>query len=463
MKRVAFLSFDWDYTVVSEYYLGLQDHLKKRSDIRLVIFNAFGLHTMAHTPKESYFEIFTLFDPADYDGILIQGNRTWPPELRQQVVDEVIALGKPVVSINYDLAGAHCVGTDNYQEEFDFVTRIIIERGCKHPAFVNGLRTSIEAQDRARAYRDACERLGIKDVRFYQANWQMEAGVVTAKKMLHKPNDLPDVIFCCNDDLAVGVQETLRDAGIHVPESVMVAGFDNSEIGQTAQPRISTIDRDYRSIAETSLRTLVRLMEGGDVPTQVHSPAKHILAESCRYRTQNDDTHPQGKRAATDDLRRFFSVLAEFQHAVLDANTLYAVLENCEEFAEKLDCPSVCLSLNDSFMCADVPEDATSYAPTSHLVAYKQEGSTLHCDGNHVYAAYATRDILPPEMPSNRHLYMVSPLRHNNICVGTVVTEGVPKSISYGLGAYHLSMLASAIVAARKNELLQAAYARLGK
>lgn len=145
MKRIAFLSFDWDYKIVSEYYLGLQKHLAKRRGVQVVIFNAFGNYYASHLPKQSTFEIFSLYDPTDYDGLLIQGNRTWPPELRQKVVDKTVAAGKPVVSINYDLEGALTVGTNNYREEYELVLRVLRDHHCTKPAFVNGLKTSVEA------------------------------------------------------------------------------------------------------------------------------------------------------------------------------------------------------------------------------------------------------------------------------------------------------------------------------
>ena len=105
MKRVAFLSFDWDFEIVSEYYLGLQDHLRDCDGVQVVIFSAFGQYYASHKPKESTFEIFTLVDIDAFDGFLVQGNRTWPPENRQAFVNEAISHGKPVVSINYDLEG----------------------------------------------------------------------------------------------------------------------------------------------------------------------------------------------------------------------------------------------------------------------------------------------------------------------------------------------------------------------
>lgn len=461
MKRVAFLSYDWDYKIVSEYYLGLQEYLKERSDVQLTIFNAFGHYHVTHVPHKSVFELFSLVDPSEYDGLLIQGNRTWPPELRQQIVDKAVELGRPVVSINYNLQGAHSVGTNNYQEEYKLVRRVLADRGCTKPAFVNGLKTSVEACDRAQGYRDACAELGIEDARFYQANWQTEAGVLVAKKMLRKRNDLPDVIFCCNDHLAVGVQETLQGAGVRVPEDVMVAGFDNNKIGQTATPRITTVDRDYRTIAVTAFDLLMQLMDGQDAPEHAFSSAEHILSESCGYEGQSDADRLSALRVSGTASEQFFDVLADFQRAALDSESLFALLENCELFAHELDCDNISLSLSDTFLNARIPEAAADLCAMSHLVARNMRTEGMRCDAKHVYASHETRAILPPGMPTNSCLYLVSPLVYNDIFLGTMVSDSVPNALRSGFNAFFMTVLAASLVAARKSELLAAAYSQL--
>lgn len=456
MKRVAFLSFDWDYEIVSEYYLGLQDCLGDRKDLQVVIFSSFGHYYASHRPDASTFEIFSLCNLEDYDGFLIQGNRTWPPELRQQIVDEAVKLGKPVVSINYELDGAHSVGTNNYLEEYGLVYRVLRDRNCKRPAFVNGLKTSAEALARTQGYRDACARLGIEDARFYQANWQLEAGVITAKKMLRRPNDLPDVVFCCNDDLAVGVMETFQEAGIRVPDDVMITGFDNRDINQRVTPHLTTIDRDYRTIAATALNTIEQLMNGEELAQEVFSPAKHILAESCGYHYGSDSKRLNELYTANKSLKRFYEILGHFQFAVLGNESLFSILENCEEFARELDCPNVYLSLNDRYYPFDKHADATSYGTTSHLMARKIRDAASRCNGEHMYASYETNKILPSDASFDQPIYTVCPLRHHETCEGIVVTEGVPTVMRYGFLAFFLTMLAASIEDMRKSEILQA-------
>ncbi len=461
MKRVAFLSFDWDYKIVSEYYLGLQEHLRDQHDIQVVIFNSFAHYYASHQPRKSTFEIYSLCDLGEYDGFIVQGNRSWPPDLRQEFVDKAVANGKPVVSINYDLIGAHSVGTNNYLEEYELVTRVLLERECKHPVFVNGLKTSVEAQARAKGYRDACEQLGVEDVRFYQANWQKSAGVVTAKKMLRKRYDLPDVVFCCNDDLAVGVLETLQDAGVDVPGNIMVTGFDNRVVGQRSQPRITSVDRDYRAIAVTALGMVMQLIGGEDVPAEVFSPARHILTESCGYVGAADaSSKPDCK--PDEELDRFYEILGDFQFAALGSESLYTIFENCEQFARELDCPNAYISLNDGYINQAAPRDANTYGRLSHLVACRGRARTFACDDEHVYTTYETRRFLPPEIAFDAPLYMLSPLRHNEACIGLLITEGVPKALRYGFNAFFLSVLSSSIEAARKSDLLRMAHARLG-
>ncbi len=462
MKRAAFLSFDWDFEVMSAYYEGMQDFLGARDDLQLVIFNAFGQYAN-YEPEEGAFEVFSLCDYERYDGFIIQGNRSWPPALRQRVADEIHALGKPVVSINYELAHAHCVGTNNYAAMRGLVSRVLSDTGCTRPAFVNGLATSWEAQARARGWRHACAELGITDTRFYQANWEMDAGRKTARAMLEEPGDLPDVIFCCNDDLAVGVQETLQAHGVRIPEEVMVAGFDNRETSLKASPRITTIDRDYAGIGRTALGVLERLMNGEEQPLSVASDVRYVLAESCGYENGAESKEDLVSDLSSMDaaLKHFYRVLTHFQPAVLNADSLYEILLECERTFGELKCPNTYLMINDNYFDQNTIRAVTSYGPLSLLMAYGGAGINLVYDNKHIYARFLSRNILPPEIPLTKPVYMVFPLRHGTTCIGTLVTEGVSPILKYGFMTIVLTLLSSAIESARKKEMLQAVNARL--
>ena len=108
MKRVAFLSFDWDFEMSAAYYEGASAYLEAQDDLQLIVFNAFGQYGHME-PEEGSLEIFSLCNLEDFDGLLIQGNQTWPLSQRQELAKRMRALDKPVVSMLDQLDGAHVV------------------------------------------------------------------------------------------------------------------------------------------------------------------------------------------------------------------------------------------------------------------------------------------------------------------------------------------------------------------
>lgn len=452
MRRIAFLSFDWNYETMALYYEGMEECLRGMDDVQLFVFNASG-QSASYESDEGSLELFDLCDIERYDGFLIQGNRAWPPEMRQAVVDDILRLGKPVVSVNYQLDGATIVGTDNYDAEFGLVSKVLSEKGCTRPAFVNGLISSWEAKDRSQAFWSACTERGIASPRYYQASWEMESGVETALKILRAPDDLPDVIFCCNDDLAVGVQTTLQEHGVRVPEDVYVTGFDNREMGRRAQPRITTVDRDYRSIGARALQTVMALLDGADVPPFVVSDARYVLSESCGYpakgesRVSADDVHSENTA-----LSRFFEVLSKFQPSVLNADSLLEVIIACERYLPELGCPNAYLTLNEGYLGADAALASVPYGLHALLVAHSGTSVKTGCDERHVYESFRSRDILPRELSTGGGMHMVYPLRRGTACMGTLVTEGVSPLLGRGFISIILTLLSSAIEGAHRRE-----------
>lgn len=449
MKRIAFLSFDWNYEVMAAYYEGMAAYLEHVDDVQVEIFNAYGQHA-SFEPEEGSVDVFALCDVQEYDGFIVQGNRSWPPEQRQRFVDRVVELGKPVVSVNYDLDRAYCVGTDNYEAEFGLISKVLADWDCVRPAFVNGLISSWEAKDRSQAFWEACSERSIASPRFYQASWERESGVEAALKMLAAPDELPDVVFCCNDDLAVGVQETLQEHGIRVPDDVMVTGFDNRSIGMQARPRITTVDRDYPTIGQTALQTAIALVEGRTCPQRIESPARYVLSESCRYRsaTSSSTSYAEKLHAMDYALKQFFEVFRTFQPEALNADSLEALSSVCEKHFSVIGCHNAYLMVSEDYLdrsagAADVP-----YGQVSLLMAHDGDSVQTECDERHVYARFTAQDILPRQIPMDKSLYVVYPLRHGSTSIGTVVTEGVSPLMRNGSLMIVLTLLSSAIESA---------------
>ena len=474
MTKIAFLSYEWDYEIMFLYYQGMQAWLDEHEGVQLVIFNAFGEYE-SHGPEEGTFQVFSLCDYDEYDGFIIQGNRAWPPNMRQRVADQVFARNKPLVSISYELEGACYVGTNNYGAMYGLVEKVIREQGCTRPAFVNGLSTSLEAQERARGFADACARLRIPNAPIYEGSWEMQAGTDAALRILADPDNLPDVVFCCNDNLALGVQRTFQEHGLSVPGDVRISGFDNRSIAATATPRITTIDRDYRTVGYTALKVAFELvgrrslMSHEATPMQyVSSPVQYVLTESCGYLARHETAYDAIARlsASHRELAHFCRVLRRFQPSVLDADTLPQIMQVCADYLHELGCDNVYLVTNEDYLQFDSPIPVTKYGMFSTLQVHcsadaaqatdtVESGSDRHETERREYGRFLTSRILPPDVCMDAPLYVVYPLRHDATCIGLLVTEGLSRFMEQGFLAIILKLISCAVENQRKKELLQ--------
>ena len=89
----------------------------------------------------------------------------------------------------------------------------------------------------------------------------------TVKKLL-RSRWRPDAIVCVNDEVAVGLVQTLKGLGVGVPKDVAVVGFDDVSCARLSVPPLTTVRQPSRQIAQTLLKTLLFRMRSPDAPPQ---------------------------------------------------------------------------------------------------------------------------------------------------------------------------------------------------
>src|SRR5699024_11236219 len=96
-----------------------------------------------------------------------------------------------------------------------------------------------------------------------------------------------DVMFCANDDLAIGVLAALRRRGLRVPGDVAVIGYDDTSDAPFASPPLTTISPDKASLARTALDLLTERIQGHDGPPRViDTPYTLVVRESTTAPTE---------------------------------------------------------------------------------------------------------------------------------------------------------------------------------
>lgn len=88
-------------------------------------------------------------------------------------------------------------------------------------------------------------------------------------------------LLCNNDEVALGVLETLNERGIKVPDDLSIMGFDGTILCKTAQPRLTSVAVPLREIGMRAVDLLIEQIEAGKTDTAcVSLPTSLVLGGS---------------------------------------------------------------------------------------------------------------------------------------------------------------------------------------
>jgi LacI family transcriptional regulator len=172
--------------------------------------------------------------------------------------------GIPLIFFDRVFNHKQCTGIiiDNVKAGLD-ATNHLIEQGCRKIVHITGsLKRNVYA-DRLKGYKYA---LADQDLAFdndlvLETNLSVEAGVAAAEQILEmKP--LPDGVFVANDACAVSCMQTLKQAGIAIPQDIAFVGFNNDPLAKVVEPNLTTVNYPGYEMGEAAAQTLINHLNG---------------------------------------------------------------------------------------------------------------------------------------------------------------------------------------------------------
>lgn len=88
-------------------------------------------------------------------------------------------------------------------------------------------------------------------------------------------------ILCSSDTFALQLLVHFRQTGIRVPEDVGLMGFDNIDTLQYVTPALTTVSYSSADIGRLAVETLIRRIEGEQVPAEQLVSHRLVHGESC--------------------------------------------------------------------------------------------------------------------------------------------------------------------------------------
>jgi DNA-binding LacI/PurR family transcriptional regulator len=95
-------------------------------------------------------------------------------------------------------------------------------------------------------------------------------------------NALPEAFVCVNDEVALALMDTLRDANVDIPGQVAVTGFDGIVAGRLVSPQLTTVRQPMAAMGALVVQVLIDRIERPNEPaTSRRLPVDLVLRESC--------------------------------------------------------------------------------------------------------------------------------------------------------------------------------------
>lgn len=261
-------------------FIVTEDHFLRSEPFYTRIF----LGTEFEARQNEYYILLTIIK-SDFK----KGDRL-PRCVLERNVDGVIIAGKVPEDIiacleKYDFPLAfvdYCPPAENYPvvliDNFSGgmqAVQHLISLGHRHIGFVAGDIQHPSIRDRFQGYKIALENADINYNSTYSVTDEnypaRENGYHAAKKLL-KANKKITAIFSCNDAMAIGVMQYLKEAGLRIPEDVSVIGFDDVEAGLSLDPPLSTIGVPKIEMGSEVMRLMADILND-----KVKSPKKVLV------------------------------------------------------------------------------------------------------------------------------------------------------------------------------------------
>jgi LacI family transcriptional regulator len=243
-KTIVFIFSDFDRGFYLKIINGLSDYLTENGYDLIICTNKSSANFM----RSSFASGAISLDGSVTDDFLMTvANPDFPIVLMDRIIKNEYANIKSVV-------------VDNYPVTCEMV-QVLVDKGFKRFGFIGGLEFTLDNKERFAGFSDtlAMNKITFDRKYYFHGNYREKSGYQAANIMILS-NDLPEVLVCANDNMAIGAIKAFEENNIRVPEDISVTGFDDSEMA--AMVGLTTISIPRYESGYLTAKELLGLIKG---------------------------------------------------------------------------------------------------------------------------------------------------------------------------------------------------------
>ncbi|GAB3755255.1 LacI family DNA-binding transcriptional regulator [Zhihengliuella somnathii] len=223
------------------------------------------------------------FEQAQLSGIILA-----PLDGSLAAAEAVRSRGVPVVNVNWPGDQRSCGVISDDEFGGYLAAKHLIEQGCKRLMFAGGPHTLSAISARlSGAQRAVAEADGVELEFVETERITVRGGHELGRELIDRPAARrPDGLFAASDALAVGTIHELLVAGLHVPDDLLVVGYDNNHLASDSAVPITTVGQPGHEMGRTAARLLLEEIESG----AEHEHQTVVMRPTLIRRSSSDPT-----------------------------------------------------------------------------------------------------------------------------------------------------------------------------
>jgi LacI family transcriptional regulator len=226
-----------------QFYSEIYHHL----NLECMLVNA-KLHLIVHEGLKSTAAHFkTAMSDTIIDGIFISG------QIDSETLEYIGGMKMPTVCVDFYSSdySFDYIYADNYYAGY-ILTKYLIKKGHKEIGFIGNINFSNAIADRYFGYLRALNKYGIAASAQLHINHNIETdgyAVSFAKR--------PTAYICHCDRAAAFLYDQIKEKGLSIPDDISVIGFDNTDICEHLQPKLTSFGIERSRYASQALKTML--------------------------------------------------------------------------------------------------------------------------------------------------------------------------------------------------------------
>ena len=209
----------------------------------------------------------------------VDGAIVFDSKIKSEILLKLVSWRFPIVVMDRYLEADYLLPLliDNKQGARDAFNHLY-NQGAHRIYFIAGASDSFDNMERMQAFLREGEKNGLI-IPCYQGNFTEESGYENGR-MIIASDELPEAVFCANDQMAIGLIRAMKESNLHAPDDIAVIGFDDIPISRYLQPTLSTIGTSRFSWGSLAATQLINFLENKEPFQPYRIPIRLIQRES---------------------------------------------------------------------------------------------------------------------------------------------------------------------------------------